>query len=334
MTREWKFRLLAAGIPTLIGLIIIIVFLIKRENVVMKDGEVTFQTPPLYVQEPGHEKTGHKYLFDEQLGWRNIPNWKASTYGQALTTNSKHLRDREYPFEKPVGTKRILVLGDSFAWGYGVSDKDIFTETLENTFKRKKMPWEVINSGVSGWGNDQQYLYFTSEGVKYDPDIVVVAFYIGNDPTNNTNSIQYGLSKPVFTDLDLTLANSPVPKPPTDTSTRILSTVDKNALTVRIFEKLAERCAETGAKLVIMKFGVFQVPNNPVVRKAEALFHAHLAKIQSKLHYFDLDKAFSSKSFTAKQLTEGIEDGHWNVLGHRVVADLLRSFLTTQSLLN
>ena len=38
MTKESKFRLLAAGIPTLIGLAIITVFLIKRENVVVKDG--------------------------------------------------------------------------------------------------------------------------------------------------------------------------------------------------------------------------------------------------------------------------------------------------------
>ncbi len=324
---------MAAGTPTLIGLVIITMFLMKRDNLVVSKDGVTFQAPALYVQEPGHEKTGHKYLYDAQLGWRNIPSWKATTYGQPLTTNSKNLRDKEYSFEKKPGINRILVLGDSFAWGYGVGDKDIFTETLENTFKQKKQPWEVINTGVSGWGTDQQYLFFQSEGFQYEPDIVVVAFYLGNDPTNNTNSVQYGLNKPLFTDLELTLANVPVPKPPTDSSKRLTSKVDKNALTVCILEKLADRSADLGAKLVIMKFGVFQAPDSPAVRKAEALFHGHLTKIKTKLRYLDLDEEFALRSFTAQQLTEGIEDGHWNVLGHRIVADILLKFLTEQLLL-
>jgi len=287
----------------------------------------------LFVQEPGHEKTGHKYLYDEELGWRNIPNWKATTYGQKLTTNSKNLRDREYPFEKPAGTKRLLVLGDSFVWGYGVGDSDIFTEVMETKFKRAKMPWEVINTGVSGWGNDQQYLYFAREGIKYAPDVVVLAFYIGNDPKNNVNSVQYGLNKPLFQDMNLTLGNVPVPKPQDKEAQKLTLKVDPMMLTVRIMAKLAEECETIGAKLVVMKFGVFQMPKNPKVRQVEAGFHSKLAAIKNKIHYLDLDKAFSAQGFTGKQLTEGIEDGHWNIFGHRMVADILQKFLSEKSLL-
>ncbi|MEM7384112.1 MAG: hypothetical protein AAF514_04130, partial [Verrucomicrobiota bacterium] len=137
----------------------------------------------------------------------------------------------------------------------------------------------------------------------------------------------------VFTDLNWTQANVPVPKPSANNKTLITSPVDRNALTVRIMEELAAKCRSVGARLVIMKFGVFQFPNNPAVRKAEAAFHNRFARLQNEVGYLDLDKAFAQQGFTARQLTEGIEDGHWNIFGHRIVADILRRYLKEQSLL-
>ena len=124
---------------------------------------------PVYVKEPGHERTGHFYLFDATLGWRNVPNWTAKTRGQPLTINSRGLRDREYTLAKPLGVKRLLVLGDSFVWGYGVGDDDIFTEVLERRFESERRPWQVVNTGVSGWGTDQQYLFLKNEGLSISP---------------------------------------------------------------------------------------------------------------------------------------------------------------------
>ena len=105
----------------------------------------------MYLYEEGYQVTGHRYLYDPLLGWRNIPRWEATTFGRQLTINSKGLRDREYPFDKPGGTKRILVLGDSYVWGYGVADDEIFTVYLEERLAGSSPPWEVLNSGVSGW---------------------------------------------------------------------------------------------------------------------------------------------------------------------------------------
>ena len=79
----------------------------------------------IYIQEPGHERTGHRYLYDPRLGWRNIPGWEATTNGKKLTINSRGLRDREYALAKPAGVRRVLVLGDSYTWGYGVANDEI-----------------------------------------------------------------------------------------------------------------------------------------------------------------------------------------------------------------
>ncbi len=333
MSKIWTFRIIACGVPSIIGLIVIGVVARDMQLLVVDDaGEVTIQAPPLYVQEPGHERTGHKYLFDSQLGWRNIANWQATTFGQELRTNSKHLRDREYEYQKTSGWNRILVLGDSFVWGYGVANRDIFTEVLEARFASDQLPCEVINTGVSGWGTDQEYLYFANEGVKYSPDLVVLAFYLGNDPANCISSIQYGLHKPVFVDLDLTLSNVPVPKPPADNVQMIKSNVDRHTLSVRIIEEIANQCESINAQFVLMKFGVFQLPDHPAVRQANMDFEQKLDRIRESFFYLDLDEAFQDRSLTFTQLTEGVDDGHWNVFGHRMVAEVLRDFLSRKSL--
>ena len=107
----------------------------------------------IYVQEPGHEITGHRYLYDKTLGWRNIPDWSATTYGHKLTINSLGMRDREYERQKPAGRKRILVLGGSYTWGYGVADGENYTDVLESLLDRENGDdYQVLNTGVSGWG--------------------------------------------------------------------------------------------------------------------------------------------------------------------------------------
>ena len=67
--------------------------------------------------------------------------------------------------------RRMIVLGDSFVWGYGVDDHQIFTSLME---KKAGPPLEVINLGVSGFGNDQEFLLWNSLGYRWKPDEVLL----------------------------------------------------------------------------------------------------------------------------------------------------------------
>ena len=58
---------------------------------------------------------------------------------------------------------------------------------------------ELINGGVSGYGTDQEYLFYLREGQKFEVDEVVLAFTLLNDVTNNLSSKQYSYLKPYFT---------------------------------------------------------------------------------------------------------------------------------------
>jgi len=165
----------------------------------------------LYI--PNYHHASEEFLYDDSLGWSNIPNSEFVTFGRPGFTNSHGFRSPEYPVKKPAGRKRILVLGDSFAWGYNVANEDIFSRVAERQLRAANIEVDIINAGVSGWGTDQEYLFLLHEGLRYHPDVVVLALFAGNDPLNNANSRQYKLEKPYFVlkNGDLELRNSPVP---------------------------------------------------------------------------------------------------------------------------
>jgi len=104
--------------------------------------------------------------------------------------NSLGLRDREISVAKPAGVFRILVLGDSFAEGKQVALQETFPKQLERLL-RERFPnrrWEVVNGGVSGYGTADEIKFFEVLGRALDPDLVILAFCVGNDVENNVAS--------------------------------------------------------------------------------------------------------------------------------------------------
>jgi len=97
--------------------------------------------------------------------------------------NNKGLRDDNYTYSKDPNTTRILLMGDSFVYGWEVEkDKNIdsFMELFIND-----SGYEVINSGVPGYSTIQEYDYLVTEGIRFKPDAVITFVYVGNDPIDN-----------------------------------------------------------------------------------------------------------------------------------------------------
>lgn len=135
------------------------------------------------------------------LGIFHAPGAKAlwTREGRALVEiNSQGLRDREIPREKPRGAYRILVLGDSFVEALQVPLEMTFPKVLERRLQGSTGAFEVINGGVSGFGTGQEYLYLKHFGIQYRPDLVVLAFYVGNDVRNNSEFLETDRATPIF----------------------------------------------------------------------------------------------------------------------------------------
>jgi lysophospholipase L1-like esterase len=109
------------------------------------------------------------------------PNLNLRFQNAKLITNEHGLRGPSRTFAKPNGTFRIVLLGDSFAFGWGVEHEESFAHLLESKLsKRIGKPVEVINTGVPGYSTFQQVAVFEELGAKFNPDAVLL-FFVEND---------------------------------------------------------------------------------------------------------------------------------------------------------
>jgi lysophospholipase L1-like esterase len=106
------------------------------------------------------------------------PNATATLMGVELRTNADGFRDDDYPIEKG-DRRRVLFLGDSLTLGWGVEKEQTFEHLLERELDSRS-PTEIINLGVGNYNTTQEVNLFIDKGLKYDPDQVVL-FYFIND---------------------------------------------------------------------------------------------------------------------------------------------------------
>jgi hypothetical protein len=136
--------------------------------------------------------------FDSTLGWAPISNLTArhqrDGFSVLVHQNAWGLRasDSIQPSRRS-NQPRILVLGDSYVWGYGVEQSQMMTAPEVH-----RSSAELINFGVSGYGTDQEYLFYSRLGTKFDVDEVVLVFTPYNDVEENLSSEQYDHYKPFF----------------------------------------------------------------------------------------------------------------------------------------
>lgn len=116
------------------------------------------------------------------LGFRYRPSQTAFTADKPFRTNAAGLRGPEWSLAKPVGRRRVLVLGDSIAMGFGVREEDAFPAVLERTLGGGV---EVVNGAVAAYSTDQEVRWYLDDGWRYQPDVVVIELY-WNDVTPKT----------------------------------------------------------------------------------------------------------------------------------------------------
>ncbi len=134
-------------------------------------------------KKPHEEKYGTGWFIvksDGPLYTINKPNtsgW-ADSWGTPpfkVQINNRGLRDSSFNLEKSENTFRILVIGDSLTFGYGINRSDVYIERLERELNEefsKKI--QVINAGVPGYGMKDKYLLLKHKGLQYNPDLIVV----------------------------------------------------------------------------------------------------------------------------------------------------------------
>lgn len=135
------------------------------------------------VPEIGSLATFHES--DPYLGWKGSPNARLRFHRPDFDTLVRTDPDgwrQPQPARPADPAQRILVLGDSFTWGWGVSQGEVFTDRLQ-----ARLPTvAIVNRGIIGFGTAQEYLLLKRELAATRYDTVVLMFFI-NDVADNTD---------------------------------------------------------------------------------------------------------------------------------------------------
>ena len=157
------------------------------------------------------------HRLDDTRGWAPRPGvegWWTKEGGAYVRINRAGFRDRDHETAKPDGTLRIAVLGDSFTEARAIPLDETFWSVAGRRLAAcpglEGATVEMLNFGVSGYGAAQQLITLRDHVLAYRPDLVLLAFYSGNDVWNNNRVLDNHPDRPylVIADGRLALDNS------------------------------------------------------------------------------------------------------------------------------
>lgn len=120
------------------------------------------------------------FTADPRLPFFHFPNRSGSFYGAGISTNSHGYRDVERSTTKPAGKRRIALVGDSIAMGWGVPFEKTIAQALERRLNREGDCYEVLNMGVGNYDSVMETELFEREGTRLEPDTVVLLYFIND----------------------------------------------------------------------------------------------------------------------------------------------------------
>jgi lysophospholipase L1-like esterase len=118
------------------------------------------------------------FIPDERYDYKLQPGYRGSQGPITVTINSNGLRGTSFGPLK--NERRILVLGDSLAFGWGVADEEAFPALLEQRLTADGLNVKVINGGVPGYSTWHQFKFLAARIKELQPDLVLLALF-GND---------------------------------------------------------------------------------------------------------------------------------------------------------
>ena len=145
-------------------------------------------------------------LKDELVGHRYRTNFTGTRFNfesrrqVPLRFNRYGFRGPDWSATKPANVRRVALLGDSYAAAVEVDEEDTMAARLETALNRLATGkrWQVLNFGVSNTSTAEQLLVWRHFARRFDPDLVILCFFNGNDLSDNTPAPEIS-RRPCFT---------------------------------------------------------------------------------------------------------------------------------------
>lgn len=174
--------------------IILIVFVSTTISLLLAEKMIRYANPQFTYQQ-AKQVSLRAYEKSDLLPFKLAANLNTDHIGNThefsytIRTNSAGYRMEEFSAQKPKDEYRILMLGDSMTFGFGVEENQSFVQKVKEKLNiylkahkitNKKV--QLINAGfMDGKSPDSYYLYLKEEGLKLKPDLIIVNYFINND---------------------------------------------------------------------------------------------------------------------------------------------------------
>ncbi len=311
------------------------------------------------------------HAYDPVLGWRGRKNYtarfKRPDFDVVIALGADGFR-KQVNLEPKLAKAphRMFVFGDSFVWGWGVGQGEVFTDKLNLLLP----DYSVFNYGIDGIGTVVEYLIFSTQvRQQLRPDDIVLLMFYNNDFADNVDRKKVHAeavggevkvvnpAKPLTSPLEDWLKNHSYlcnyvwfradlyrvtrvnRKQEDEALGRTISESDERYVVTRHFlSKFQADCEAAKARFIVAHIPVqeefsearTQRPNKLANEKARA---ETLSSITRALHVetIDLLPAFLAHKAKSSQRLTFPNDGHWNSTGHEAVAELLADYLSSHA---
>ena len=253
----------------------------------------------------------------------------------ARPVNARGYRDLARAIPKPPGVRRVLSLGDSFAWGASVEFEDAYPQRLERALTRRRHEtWEVVNLALPGMATIDQAAQLAKEGEAYAPDVVLLGFVLNDSQDAAAAEAQRAED----------WVNHPPPSGGRSALLRLVRTrlwaTSENRRRVtgyrsmyddtapgwiaarRALKSMGAWCRERGVPFVVAVFPLFANPLDDGYPFAELHVKVAQAAAEAGARVVDLLPAYRGLRWDVL-VVNGAEDEHPNEIAHRIAAGVI-----------
>jgi hypothetical protein len=145
------------------------------------------------------------YTWDAYRGWGLKPGasgWQRDEGAGFVSVNRAGFRGPEWTIAKPPDMLRVAVVGDSFTEAPQVAYDQTFCAVAERALGGCKglggKRVQVMDFGTDAYGTAQELVTLRRHVWQYSPDLVVLAFFSGNDLRNNSTVLESDKCRPFY----------------------------------------------------------------------------------------------------------------------------------------
>jgi hypothetical protein len=252
--------------------------------------------------------------------------------------NSLGYRDLERTTAKPAGTRRVVSLGDSFAWGASVEFEDAYPQRLERALtRRRREPWQVVNLARPGMNTVDEEGQLRTEGLAYQPDVCLLGFVLNDSEDEQAAEARRAADwaegrsqRPTLMGRSALWALI---------RTRLWATAENQRrvrgyksmyadeapgwiAARRALKQMGALCRERGVPLVVAIFPLFGNPLDERYPFAEIHAKVAQAAAEAGAKVVDLLPAYRGLRWDVL-VVDGVDDEHPNEIAHRIAASAI-----------